>query len=427
MPSDDLAGGQCNGTVLLQQGVQTHQYTRLHDRGRLLDLHQVAVLQGADEIRLHVGVGLTGIGCFGLDRTQLLNLVRHLAHDLSHAVLRCRAGFGMAGELLIGAFRVIVHIIQIGQAHDRFDIRKVDAAHLHQLLPLPVQIRVPGRGAVGVREHLADEVVDLGIGRTGILHIGQIEACGNRLGALGLAGAGRAAEQEIAHGQRLSRGLLRVGADTDHLSGKHIPRFQNGDQRLFAGGKHTAGRQNIFPDKVAVGHHLLRLQHNGCGGMGQDGELSRQYMIRRKAAGVQMGLGDPYHIARVVDTDRQMGRAGLVVHPPVGVVAEDRCQLCRFRQVGKGVPILRDKVIQRIRKFRIRRKGGDHGQKNSSAVLAGLAYGVGLYHLGTVVIFAGQYRPSSWIIDRQVVSVRAGGGLVLRHTLLPTEANSPRF
>ena len=268
MPPDDLTGGQCDSAVLLQQGVQAHQYAGLHDRGRLLDLHQVAVLQGTDEIRFHVGVGLTGNGCLRLDRTQLLNLVCHLAHDLSHAVLRCRAGFGMAGELLIGAFRVIVHIIQIGQAHNRLDIRKVDAAHLHQLLPLPVQIRVPGRGAVGIREHLADEVVDLGIGRTGILHIGQVEACGNRLGALSLAGTGRAAEQEIAHGQWFSRGLLRVGADTDHLSGKHIPRLQNGDQRLLAGGKHTTGCQSIFPDKVAVGHHLLRLQHNGCGGMG---------------------------------------------------------------------------------------------------------------------------------------------------------------
>ena len=140
-----------------------------------------------------------------------------------------------------------------------------------------------------------------------------------------------------------------------------------------------------------------------------------------------MGLRDSHHIARVVDTDRQMGRAGLVINPPVGVVAEDRCQLCRFRQVGKGVPILRDKVIQRTRKLRVRRKGGDHSQKNSGAVLAGLAHGVILHHLGTAVIFAGQHRSAGRIIDHQVIGVRAGGGLVLRHAFLPIEANSPRF
>ena len=122
------------------------------------------MLQCPDEIRLHIGISLARSHRFRLHLTQLLQLVRDQLQHLSHTVLGRGAGARYAGQLQIDTFRVIVHVVEIGESHELFDVLVVDPAHCLQLLPLTIQVRITGGGAVRFREDLTDEVVDLGVG-----------------------------------------------------------------------------------------------------------------------------------------------------------------------------------------------------------------------------------------------------------------------
>ena len=59
MTLDDLAGRQCDRSGLLQKRVQTHQHARLDDRGWLLYLDHIAMLESLHKVSLHITIGLS--------------------------------------------------------------------------------------------------------------------------------------------------------------------------------------------------------------------------------------------------------------------------------------------------------------------------------------------------------------------------------
>ena len=88
MAFDDFTGGQRNGTALLQQRVQTDHDARLGDRGGLLKLDHIAVLQCFQEFSLGIGEGLTaGLLAALLAFAQRLYLFGHPVEHQRHAVL----------------------------------------------------------------------------------------------------------------------------------------------------------------------------------------------------------------------------------------------------------------------------------------------------------------------------------------------------
>ena len=174
MTLDDLTRGQRDGTTLLQKGVQTNQHTGLGNDGRLLNFHQVSVLQCLDKISLHIGVGLTGTGFFLSRLTQRLDLFCDHIHNNGHAVTGCCIIVRHSGQSLEHTGRIEIHILQVRQVHDLCHISIVDTAHGHEHFPLLIQICITRGHAVRFGEHHTNKVEHLRGSGTGILHVRQM-------------------------------------------------------------------------------------------------------------------------------------------------------------------------------------------------------------------------------------------------------------
>ena len=183
--------------------------------------HQVAILQRLDEIGLHIGVGLAGSFPFH-GNAELAHLFGDLLQHQLHAVLGGGLRVFFPSEGLVHPRRVVVHVIQTRKMQQFAHVGVVDAAHGLQLLPLLVQLGVPG-GVLRVGEHHAHKVVNLRPRGTGVLHVGQPQSRGDCLGSHGLAGAGRAPEKEIPHLSGFACGELGVLADVHCLLGDDVP------------------------------------------------------------------------------------------------------------------------------------------------------------------------------------------------------------
>ena len=219
--ADHLPCGQSDGPTLFQQGVESHQHTGLQDGGGFLYFHQVAILQRLDEIGLHIGVGLAGSFPFH-GNAELAHLFGDLLQHQLHAVLGGGLRVFFPSEGLVHPRRVVVHVIQTRKMQQFAHVGVVDAAHGLQLLPLLVQLGVPG-GVLRVGEHHAHKVVNLRPCGTGVLHVGQPQSRGDGLCSHGLAGAGRAAKEKVPHLGGLACGELGVLTDVHRLLGNDVP------------------------------------------------------------------------------------------------------------------------------------------------------------------------------------------------------------
>ena len=198
-------------------------------------------------------------------------------------------------------------------------------------------------------------------------------------------------------------------ADAHHLLGQDVPWFQRGDQSLFSGGEDAGRVQAVFSHKVGMGDGLTSLADRGHTGVGQNGELAGYDGVGRKFASVQVGLGDPHHIAGILNSDLQVGRAGVVVYPPVGVIAENGHQLRGLLDVVVTPLVFRLKGVQGLTEFLVGHQGGEHGHQKGCAIPVVFAHRISLHHLGVLVIGAGQHGAGRRIIYRQVVVVRTSG------------------
>ena len=260
--------------------------------------HQVAILQRLDEIRLHIGVGLAG--SFPLHgNAELAHLFGDLLQHQLHAVLGGGLRVFFPSEGLVHPRRVVVHIVQVGQTQQFADVGVVDAAHGLQLLPLLVQLGVPG-GVLRVGEHHSHEIVDFRPCGTGVLHIGQPQPRGDGLGPHGLAGAGRAAEKKIPHLGGLACGELGVLADVHRLLGDDVPLWEDGNLGPFSRGQLAAGVQHVLSHKVLMVDDFGGLVYCRLPALGEDGELPGQDLCGLVQPGVQLGTGNPHQVAGFV-------------------------------------------------------------------------------------------------------------------------------
>ena len=124
------------------------------------------------------------------------------------------------------------------------------------------------RHPVYIRQYLPEKIKNLGIGRTGNVGIGELQARSDRLGGLRFSGSGGAAQQEIAHGLRGSRCFLDMLADTDDLLRDHIP-FRQLRYHCFFFLRERTVRKGILADKIRM-----------CGGDGRSSRrrAGRQYL-----------------------------------------------------------------------------------------------------------------------------------------------------
>ena len=230
---------------------------------------------------------------------ELAHLFGDLFQHQLHAVLRCSSLVFHSCQGLVHPRRVVVHVIQAGKVQQLAHVGVVDAAHGLQLLPLLVQLGVPG-GVLRVGKHHAHKVVNLRPRGTGVLHVGQPQPRGDCLGPHGLAGAGRAPEKEIPHLGGFARGELGVLADVHRLLGDNVPLRENGHLGQLGGCQLAAGIQHIFPHKVLVVDHFDGFVYHRFPILGEDGELPCQHLCGLVQPGVQLGPGNPHQVAGFV-------------------------------------------------------------------------------------------------------------------------------
>ena len=260
--------------------------------------HQVAILQRLDEICLHIGVGLVLSFPFH-GNAELAHLFGDLFQHQLHAVLRGGSLVFHSCQGQVHSCRVVVHVIQAGKVQQFAHVGVVDAAHGLQLLPLLVQLGVPG-GVLRVGEHHAYKVEDLRPRGTGVLHVGQPQPCCDGLCSHGLAGAGRAPEKEISHLGGFPCGELGVLADVHRLLGNDVPLREDGNLGPFSRGQLAAGVQHVLSHKVLMVDDFGGLVYCRIPALGEDGELSCQHLCGLVQPGVQLGPGNPHQVAGFV-------------------------------------------------------------------------------------------------------------------------------
>lgn len=242
----------------------------------------------------------------------------------------------MGFPALIHPCWVVVHVLQVGKMQEFADVFVGHAPQRAQLFPFLVQLGLPG-GVFRVGEHHAHEIVNLRPGGAGVLHVRQPQPRGDGLGPHGLAGAGRATEEEIPHLGGLARGKLSVLADVHHLRWNDVPLGKGRHQGLFPGGQRPAWGKRVFSHKVLVLDDWGGPANTVPGGVGKDGELPGQDSAGLVEPGVQLGAGDTHQVPRLIHPDLHVGRAALVFYPPVGIIAEDRRGGYRLWQIREAV------------------------------------------------------------------------------------------
>ena len=423
MPLDDLTCGQRDRTALLQQGVQTNQHTGLGNDCRLLDLDDVSVLEGLDEVGFHIGIGLTGRGLPFCRLGKLLDLLGDHVHDNSHAVPGSGILVGYAGKALKHTSRVKVHILQVGKIQKLCHIGIVDTAHTHEHFPLLVQVFIAGAHRVGFREDHTHEIKDFGGCRAGILHVRQMQTCRNSHGTLGFTGTGGTTHEEITHLHGSAGGDLRMTADVDHLIRDDVPFGKLGHQLLFQEGKLSSGSQLILALKIGMGDFRGSCSNSHAAGFGEDRELTRQNGVRRVCAGIQLCLGYPKHIAGFLDFCLNVRRTGFVFDPAVGVVTHDRHGFHGLIEVQVAVLTLRKINLEVVIELLILQKRWHHGHQNGGTVIGSLVQAVGFYHFGVLVEATGKDIAGDRVINHQMVGIRSCGRLVFGHHSVVNDAD----
>ena len=226
MTVDDFTCRQCDRTGLLQHRVQSDQYAGLHNGGGFLNFNHITVFQCFDEIGLHISIGLTlGLLVFRT-AAELLDFVRNLFEYKCHTILCCSIFFFFACQRLIYTCGIIIHIVKIGQVHQFCYIGIVNTAHCFERFLLFIQLSISRRNRISLGEDHSDKVENLCAGRTGVLHIRQIQPCSNRFCTHCLTGSGRTTKQEITHLRWLTGRDTGVLTDIYHLFRDDIPGWQ---------------------------------------------------------------------------------------------------------------------------------------------------------------------------------------------------------
>ena len=194
-------------------------------------------------------------------------------------------------------------------------------------------------------------------------------------------------------------------ADTDHLLRKHIPRRQNGNERLFMGRQRAGRIQDILPHEIAVRDRLRILQLFRNANCRKDAELPGDDLIRLEVACIELGRGDAHQIAGTVDVDRQMRCTFSVVDTPVCVITENTQMICRRFEIGKTIAVAPLKSIQIFFELLICHEKRHHGEDDRRPIPLVVADGVVFYHLCVFVIDAGHDIALGRVVDSQMIDV----------------------
>ena len=122
-------------------------------------------------------------------------------------------------------------------------------------------------------------------------------------------------------------------ADAYNLLRDDVPCGDLWHQELFSGVKAAAGVDGILPDKIAVLDQDGGLVHRRRSCLRDDGELAAYHRLWDILARFKLHLGDAGQIARLIDVQFDMRRAGIVLDTAIGVIAEYGHNVSRLHHI----------------------------------------------------------------------------------------------
>ena len=157
--------------------------------------------------------------------------------------------------------------------------------------------------------------------------------------------------------------------------------------------------------------------------LGKDGEFSSRDTLGRKCAGIQMHLGDPHQVACIVDSNINVGRAGIILNSAIYIVTQNAHELRSFRQIRKTLDKFIVVIHECVFKLGVTHEGWIHCHHNRCCIPVCTVGSIGCKGLVILTEDAAHQVASGTVMHNDVELFRVGR-LILAHILMINRTNS---